>query len=228
MSLFLLTTRALGGASASSLGLAPLLPLPDWAAFCALAGASVLILGFALLLPGLPWVARHTDFVAMTRRHLRRYAPLYFVAGPPAVVYFAMVGGLSIMAVYGFNAIHVHVMQHHLDTLQQWEQHGLITVLKGTEYVCSFIGALGFAWIIRWAGLPRFWFVILAVSLCMSAAYRTARHEQGRGRGVISGPAILMSPEWVDALPVLLGMGTLAFSRRSPSSSSTANERETA
>lgn len=226
MNLSLLTICALGGASAHSMGFVPLLPLPDWAALGALAGASALILGFVLLLPWLPWVARHTDFAAVTRRHLQRFAPLYFVAGPPAVVYFAMGGGLSIVALFAFDAIQVRFMP--LDTLQKWEQHGFVAVLKGTEYVCSFVGAFVFAWIIRWARLPRFWFVILAVSLCVSAAYRTARHEPGQSRSVTSGPAILKSPEWMDALPVLLGMGALALRRRSTASSTAANERETA
>lgn len=221
-------TCVFGVASAPILGCIALLRLPDWVVICAFVGVSALMVGLVPLLPLLPWVVRNTDFVAIMRRHLQRFAPLYFVAGPPAVVYFAMGGGLSIVALSGFRAIQVHLMHHQLDTFQQWEQHGLVAVLKGTEYVCSFVGAFVFAWIIRWARLPRFWFVILAVSLCVSAAYRTARHEPGQNRSVTSGPAILKSPEWMDALPVLIGMGALALRRRSTASATAANQREQA
>jgi hypothetical protein len=77
------------------------------------------------------------------------------------------------------------------------------------EWACSVVGAFGFAWLFRWLGLPRFWFVLLFLSLSVSAVYRTARLDPGPVFG--TGPAILMSPELIDVVPIAIGLALFAL-----------------
>ena len=61
----------------------------------------ILIVGPVLnlvFLASLPRVARRTDFLSITREHLRRFAPLYFVVGLSAMTYFAVCGTVLAIA----------------------------------------------------------------------------------------------------------------------------------
>jgi hypothetical protein len=51
------------------------------------------------------------------------------------------------------------------------------------------------------------------VSLSVTAAYRTARHGPGTVSSFESGPQILLSPEWIDVIPVVLGLGLFLLQR---------------
>ena len=172
------------------------------------ANANILIpasgLIFLLFLFSLPWLFRHTDFLFLLRGHLHRFAPLYFVAGPSAIIYFAVtpaaclsIGGLF-FSIHN-NAIPINGSQAYAN------QHGLYTLFHLAELGSSLVGALFFAWLIRWVGLSRIWTAMLFVSLSVCAAYRTA--HVGTGTNFRSGPEILLSPQWLDAVPVVLGLG---------------------
>lgn len=155
---------------------------------------------FLVFLAGAVWLSRHTDFVPILRRHLHRFAPFYFVVGPSAVIYLGVNGAASA----GGELLFYHFHHYH-DYSQQFAiQHGLYTQFHWTEYTSSFLGTLGFAWLIRWVGLPRLWLAMLFVSMSVCAAYRTAR--VGSGPDVGSGPEILLSPQWLDVIPVALGL----------------------
>lgn len=153
---------------------------------------------FLLFLSSLPWLCRRTDFLPLLRHHLRRFAPLYFVAGPSAITYFAVCPSASLSILLLFYSTHNNISQNYA------EQHGLYTMFHWAELLCSFFGALFFAWLIRWVGLPRLWTAMLLVSMSVCAAYRTARVGTGPNYG--SGPEILLSPQWLDAIPVILGL----------------------
>lgn len=157
---------------------------------------------FLLFLASL-WVCRHTDIISVLRQHLRRFAPLYFVAGPSAITYLAVCGTASISSIEVFYLFHKDTSQAYAN------QHGVYTVLHWVEYTCSFVGALFFAWLIRWVGLSRLWTAMMFVSLSVCAAYRTARVGTGPNFG--SGPKILLSPQWLDAIPVVLGLCLYLF-----------------
>jgi len=151
---------------------------------------------FLLFLASL-WVCRHTDFLFVLRHHLRRFAPLYFVAGPSAITYLAVCGTASISSIEVFYLFHKDTSQAYAN------QHGVYPMLHWVEYTCSFVGALFFAWLIRWVGLSRSWTAMMLVSMSVCAAYRNARVGTGQNFG--SGPTILPSPQWLDAIPVILG-----------------------
>jgi len=155
---------------------------------------------FLVFLAGAVWLSRHIDFVSLLRQHLRRYAPFYFVIGPSAVTYFGCCGAASAAGGALFYVIHPGNYSP-----QYAIQHGLYTLFHWTEYTCSFLGTLGFAWLIRWVGLPRLWTAMLFVSMSVCAAYRTARVSNGPYVG--TGPEILRSPQWLDVIPVALGLG---------------------
>ena len=90
-------------------------------------------------------------------------------------------------------------------------QHGIFAVFHWIEYASSFLGAYVFARLIRWVGLSWIWTVITVVSLSVCAAYRTARLDPGP---IFStGPQLLLSPEWLDAIPVILGLGLFLLQR---------------
>ena len=184
----------------------PLLPI--------LIAAPVLCL---LFLASLPMVARRTDFLSITRKHLRRFAPLYFVVGPSAITYFAVCGTVSAIATLIFAYAHDdftrdYVIQHGIFTMRDYLiQHGIFTMFHWIEYASGFLGAYAFAWLIRWVGLSWVWTGISVVSLSVSAAYRTARLDPGPDFG--TGPQILLSPEWLDVIPVVLGLGLFLFQR---------------
>ena len=169
--------------------------------------ASVLSLMFFI---SLPLVARRTDFLSITREHLRRFAPLYFVAGPSAITYFAVGGTVSVIATFIF--LIAHAVIDHDDAGRDFIVSGeIFTMFRWIEYTCSFFGAYVFARLIRWVGLSWIWTVIAVVSLAVSAAYRTARQEYGPNAS--TGPDILLSPEWLDAIPVILGLGLFLLHR---------------
>ena len=169
--------------------------------------ASVLSLMFFI---SLPLVARRTDFLSITREHLRRFAPLYFVAGPSAITYFAVGGTVSFIAAIIFLIVHAVINHDHTvgDSITPQE---IFTMFRWIEYACSFFGAYVFARLIWWVGLSWIWTVIAVVSLAVSAAYRTARQESGPNAS--TGPDILLSPEWLDAIPVFLGLGLFLLHR---------------
>lgn len=154
---------------------------------------------FLVFLIGAVWLSRRTHFLSILRQHLRRFAPLYFVAGPSAIIYFGFcgIGSASVTTFFCWF--------HHNYTQEYANQHGLYTLLHGIEYTGSFLGAFGFAWLIRWVGLPRLWIAMLFVSMSVCAAYRTARVASTVGVG--TGPEILLSPQWLDVIPVVLGIG---------------------
>ena len=151
----------------------------------------------------LPWVVRHTDFPILARAHLRRFAPLYLIAGPSAVSYFAVCGTLSVVGSLCWIWCLHDISREHII------QSGIFTMLHGVEWGCSLFGAYGFAWLIRWLGLPRLWFGMLFLSLAVTASYRTARLDPGPG--FTTGPTILFAPELLDILPVVVGLGLFAF-----------------
>lgn len=152
-----------------------------------------------LFLVSMPWVARRTDFLSITREHLRRFAPIYFVVGPSAITYFAVCGTVSAIALLIFSFLHNNMSRDYVI------QNGIFTMFHWIEYASSFLGAYAFAWLIRWVGLSWVWISISVVSLAVSAAYRTARLDPGPNFS--TGPGILLSPEWLDAIPVILGLG---------------------
>lgn len=154
---------------------------------------------FLMVLAGAVWLSRRTDFVAILRQHLHRYAPFYFVVGPSAVTYLAFCGAVSSGGTILFSLRHDSISQEYAN------RHGMYTQLHWIEYMCSFLGTLGFAWLIRWVGLPRLWLGMLFVSMSVCATYRTAR--VGSGPDFASGPEILRSPQWLDVIPVALGLG---------------------
>ena len=82
-------------------------------------------------------------------------------------------------------------------------------MFRAVEWGCSLAGGYGFAWLLRWLDVPRFWFVIVFLSLSVCAVYRTARLDPGPAFG--TGPAILLSPEVLDAVPVAAGMAIFAW-----------------
>lgn len=157
---------------------------------------------FLLFLASL-WVCRHTDFLFVLRQHLQRFAPLYFVAGPSAITYLAICGMASIGSIEIFYLFHKDTSQAYAN------RHGVYPMLHWVEYACSFVGALFFAWLIRWVGLSRLWTAMMLVSMSVCAAYRTARVGTGSNFG--SGPTILLSPQWLDAIPVILGLCLYLF-----------------
>jgi|GEM_PF-1946456 hypothetical protein len=161
-----------------------------------------------LFLASLPWVARRTDFLSITREHLRRFAPLYFVVGPSAITYFAVCGTVSAIAAIIFPFAHNNMSRDYVI------QHGIFTMFHWIEYASSFLGAYAFAWLIRWVGLSWVWTGISVVSLSVSAAYRTARLDPGPNFS--TGPQILLSAEWLDAIPVILGLGIFLLQRTGP------------
>lgn len=144
------------------------------------------------------WICRHTDFLSVLRQHLRHFVPLYFVAGPSSITYLAVCGTASICGIEVFYLFHEDISQTYAN------QHGVYIMLHWAEYICSFIGALFFAWLIRWVGLSRLWTLMMLVSMSICAAYRTAR--VGTRPNLESGPQILPSPQWLDAIPVALGL----------------------
>ena len=166
---------------------------------------TILVSGLSLLLflCSLPWLSRHTDFLSMLRHHLRRFAPLYLVAGPAAITYFAVTPCAALTIEWIFFSIHKNVPFH--GSQEYANQHGLYTLFHCAELLASFVGSLFFAWLIRWVGLSRLWTGMLFVSMSICAAYRTARVGTGPDFG--SGPQILLSPQWLDAIPVVLGLG---------------------
>lgn len=172
----------------------PLLPI--------LIAAPVLSLVFVA---SLPWLARRTDFLSITREHLRRFAPLYFVVGPSAITYFAVCGTVSAIASIIFVVAHNNALRDYVI------QHGIFTMFHWIEYASSFLGAYVFSRLIRWVGLSWIWTVIAIVSLSVTAAYRTARLDPGPNFG--TGPQLLLSPEWLDAIPVILGLGLFLLQR---------------
>ena len=158
---------------------------------------------FLLFLASLPWLFRRTDFFPMLQQHLRRFAPLYFVIGPAAITYFAVCPTASMTLGEIFFRIHTDIP---INGSQQYaNEHGLYTLFHLAELGSSFLGALFFAWLIRWVGLSRLWTIMLFVSMSVCAAYRTARVGTDPSFG--SGPQILLSPQWADAIPVVLGLG---------------------
>jgi hypothetical protein len=169
--------------------------------------ASVLSLVF---FTSLPLVTRRTDLSSITREHLRRFAPLYFVAGPSAITYFAVCGTVSVIATFIFLIAHA-VIANDNATCESITPHEIFTMYRWIEYTCSFLGAYVFARLIRWVGLSWIWMVITVVSLAVSAAYRTARQESGPNAS--TGPDILLSPQWLDAIPVILGLGLFLLHR---------------
>jgi hypothetical protein len=165
-----------------------------------------------LFLASLPWLARRTDFISITRGHLRRFAPLYFVVGPSALTYFAFCGTVSAIAASLFINTHGYTLY---DVPRDYIiQRGIFTMFHWIEYASSFLGAYAFARLLRWVGLSSVWIGISVVSLSVSAAYRTARLDPGPNFG--SGPQILLSPEWLDAVPVILGLGLFLLQRTGP------------
>ena len=163
---------------------------------------------FVLFGASLRVLVRHTSFIFDLRRHLRRFAPLYLVAGPPAVTYLVVCGAASVVSTYLFFLFHIYfkgLSPENKETQQYANTHGIYTIFHCVEYGCSFFGALGFAWLIRWVGISRLWKALLIVSLSMCAAYRTTRVGSGPEFG--SGPEIVASPQWLDAIPVALGLG---------------------
>jgi len=168
-----------------------------------------------LFLASLPWLARRTDFLSITREHLLRFAPLYFVVGPSAITYFAVCGTVSAIAGLIFPLAHNNLSRDYLI------QHGILTMFHWIEYASSFLGAYVFAWLIRWVGLSWIWTGISVVSLSVSAAYRTARLDPGPNFG--TGPQILLSPEWLDAIPVILGLGLFLLQRTGPNKTDAGN-----
>ena len=167
---------------------------------------TILVSGLSLLLflCSLPWLSRHTNFLSLLRNHLRRFAPLYLVIGPAAITYFAVTPSASMTVGEIFFFIHKNDIPVH-GSQQYASQHGLYTLFHCAELGSSFLGALFFAWLIRWVGLSRLWTGMLFVSMSVCAAYRTARVGTGPDFG--SGPQILLSPQWLDAIPVVLGLG---------------------
>lgn len=157
---------------------------------------------FLLFLTSL-WVCRHTDSLFVLRQHLRRFAPFYFVAGPSAITYLAVCGTASICSIEVFYLFHKDTSQAYAN------QHGVYPMLHWVEYICSFVGALFFGWLIRWVGLSRSWTTMMLVSMSVCAAYRNARVGTGSNFG--SGPTILQSPQWIDAIPVILGLCLYLF-----------------
>ena len=77
------------------------------------------------------------------------------------------------------------------------------------------------AWTIRWVGLSWVWTGISVVSLSVSAAYRTARLDPGPNFS--TGPQILLSAEWLDAIPVILGLGLFLLQRTAPNKTDAGN-----
>ena len=157
---------------------------------------------FFLFLVSLPWLFRRTDFLSMLRHHLRRFAPLYFVAGPSAITYFAVVPCASMLLLLRF----LYSTPNFVSVSPEYaNQHGLYTQFHLAELGFSFVGSLFFAWLIRWVGLSRLWTILLFVSMSVCAAYRTARVGTDLHPG--TGPQILHSPQWFDAVPIVLGLG---------------------
>lgn len=161
------------------------------------------------------WLALRTDFLSRLSGHLRRWAPLYLVLGPPAVTYIIVCGFFS-------------MCYHH--QIVPWFPAGLsrdaimasraFRMLYVIEWACSAAGGFLFAWLVRWLRLPAFWYGVVAASMSLTAAYRTAAcritevHEAHGIPGFGSGPEILETPMLVDAIPVVLGVGGFCLTAR--------------
>lgn len=158
--------------------------------------AAALALAFTCL-------AVRTDFLSRLSRHLRRWAPLYLVLGPPAVTYIIVCGFFSMC---------------YASQMDPWLSAGLSreAIVKSRafrmfyviEWACSGAGGFLFAWLVRWLRLPAFWYGVVAASMSLTAAYRTAacRIDGTNGLGFGSGPEILEFPMLADAIPVVLGV----------------------
>jgi hypothetical protein len=99
-------------------------------------------------------VIRHTDLVSLARTHVRRFAPLYLVVGPSAMTYFALCGTLSA----SLGVAWIFLLTD--GSREQILQSGIYRMFRGVEWGCSLAGGYGFAWLLRWLDVPRFWFVI--------------------------------------------------------------------
>jgi hypothetical protein len=154
---------------------------------------------FLLVVISWPWVIRKTNFIELVHSHLGRYAPIYLIVGPPAITYFAVCGLVSALGMVAFGAIHEENW-----TREYVIQHGIFKMFRWIEYSCSFFGAYVFIRVIFWIRVSRLWIVVIAVSLSMSAAYRSIRNEPEHHFS--SGPVILSAPDFQDAIPVLLGL----------------------
>lgn len=157
------------------------------------------------------WLARRTDFLARLSRHLRRWAPLYLVLGPPAVTYILVCGFCSM--VYhssGIGPLDLSGMSRD-EMLSSSGFRGLYVI----EWACSAVGACMCAWLVRWLRLPAFWYGVIAASMSLTAVYRTAACRPNPYGSFDSGPEILLSPTLTDAIPVLVGLGVcLAWQTR--------------
>lgn len=163
-------------------------------------------IGTLLYIWMLPFVLRHTDFADLARKHLRRYAPLYLVIGPAAMTYVALCGTLSAWICMAWVSLLTD------GTREDIVQSGIFSMFRLTEWLCSFLGAYGFSWLLRWLAVPRFWMGILAISLSICAVYRTARLDPGPV--FRTGPGFVSSPELFDAVPVACGLGLFAWRSR--------------
>ena len=163
-------------------------------------GASLFFFGLTVLV----LCSGVRDFFVRLKRHLRRWAPIYLVAGPPSLTYLCGCGGLSFFYYIYLNKRHGGL------THDQMYAAGILTTYQHIEYFCSFAAALLFAVFFRWLGLLRPWFWILWSALSVTAAYRTGRLDAN----AVTGPTIVLSPELGDILPVALGAAIFLFYAR--------------
>jgi hypothetical protein len=149
-------------------------------------------------------LALRTDFLSRLSRHLRRWAPLYLVLGPPSVTY--------IIACGFFSSCYASQCFFPPDLAGLSREAVMASVAFRMFYViewaCSAVGGFLFAWLVRWLRLPSFWYGVAAASMSLTAAYRTAacRIFGTDGLGFGSGPEILAVPMLADTIPVVLGV----------------------
>lgn len=166
------------------------------------------------------WLILRTDFVPRLAGHLRRWAPLYLVLGPPAVTYIIVCGFCSAVYVAEFIDPGSFRGMRREDILTSGGFFGLSVV----EWACSGAGAFAFAWLVRWLRLPAFWLAVSAATMSLTAVYRTAACRP-LPDGLSTGPEFLRHPTLRDAVPVLVGMGVflaLTANRRWPSAAPSA------
>lgn len=150
------------------------------------------------------WLVSRTDFVTRFRRHLRRWAPIYLVLGPPAVTYIIVCGFCSLVYASQIMDRARFAAMPRQEIIKSSSFLGFYAI----EWACSVAGMFGFAWLVRWLRLPVFWYGVIAAAMSLTAVYRTARCESGPdGIGFYrSGPEFLLYPVPVDALPVISGL----------------------
>jgi hypothetical protein len=158
-------------------------------------------LAVAVILAG-AWLIIRTDFAPRLAGHVRRWAPLYLVLGPPAVTYIIVCGFCSAVYVSEFLDPGSYRGMRREDILASGGFRGLSVV----EWACSGAGAFAFAWLVRWLRLPAFWLAVIVATMSLTAAYRTAACRP-LPDGLSTGPEFLLHPTLPDAIPVLVGMG---------------------